>query len=366
MSFFSNKYFWLGIFSLFLLVGIPLTVYFVKQQQNLQTKAKPTSVIAFEPATQQAVLNQNFNIDIFLTPNENAVTFVKFKLLFDSTKIQVVTLTPNTQAFPLVLENPKIGTGSATLTLGIGAQPLAAIQAKTRVATVTVKPIALTAGTPTRLSFDPSDTQILSLAAADEPAENVLSQSTPLDITIASTGTGTPTPTSTSSATPTGTSGNQLPTCSALTISPSTTGAAPFAASLSATGTDTDGLITNATFNFGDGQTQTVSEQDNTLETVTANVSHTYQSAGSFSVSATFTDDEGGLSASCTQTLTVTATGTGTPTPTITPTPTPTPTPSPTPTPTPTLAPTGSVQTSIGILGGVLLAIIGGILLFAL
>lgn len=358
MKFFLNKFFWLGTFSLLILIGIPLTVYFVKQQQDLITRAKPTSVITFEPTTKVASLNQNFDIDIFLIPNENAVTFVKLKLLFDLTKIQIVKLTPNTQSFPLILENPRIGTGSATLTLGIGAQPLAAITTRTKVTTVTVKPIALTsATTPTRLSFDPSETQILSLANTDEPAENVLSQSVPLDITITSTGVGL-SPSPQASITPTDGLSNISPSCTQLLISPTAIGSAPFSATLEASGTDTDGLISKATFNFGDGQTQDVSEEDNIDTTATSEVLHTYQTIGTYIASATFTDDEGGVGASCTQTITVTDAATLSLTPTASPT--------ATFTPTPTLAQPGSVETTIGILAAVLITIIGGIILFTL
>lgn len=366
MQFFLNKFFWLGILSLLVLVGIPLTVYYVKQQQDLQSQAKPTTVVAFEPATKTASIGQDFNIDIVLTPNENAVTFVKLKLLFDPTKVNIQAILPNTTKFPLVLETPKITTGSATMTLGIGAQPLNAIQAKTTVATVTVRPLSATTA-PTILSFDPSQTQILSLADADEPAENVLSQTTPASITISSSGSiapptptinpGIPTPTTTATgaATPTPTriprSTNILPVCTTLTLNPPSPGAVPFSTTLSATGSDTDGLITKVTFTFGDGQVQDVPEEDNIEETITSQITHTYQTAGTFIASAVFTDDEGGISTACSQSVTVSQA---------------TPTPTPAPVVTATLAPTGAVSTTIGIIGAILLAIIGGIILFAL
>ena len=91
--------------------------------------------------------------------------------------------------------------------------------------------------------------------------------------------------------------------------------------------------------------------------TVNAQVSHIYNTAGTFTTSATLTDNSGATSNSvtCSQTITVIAGGTGGTSPPVL------------ATPTPTIEPSGPSETIVGIgLIGILLTIIGGVILLAL
>ncbi len=148
---------------------------------------------------------------------------------------------------------------------------------------------------------------------------------------------------------PTGTAQSSAPTCNTLEADSLTTGEAPYTLGFSATGSDGDGVVNKATFDFGDGGTQDVT-QGGGLGTASVNVSgsHTYQTAGSFSASAILTDDEGGVSDSTSCSLEVTITGSG----------------SAELTPLPPTGPNPAVV-GVGVLGGILL-LIGTLLFFVL
>lgn len=370
MNFFRNKYFLLGILAL-VAIAIPVTIYFVQQQQDLQSRAAPSSNLTFTPSTQTVNVGDEFTLEATVDPGQNFVSFVQFSLTYDPAYLEVVAIEPNITAFPLTLEGPTINDGSASIAVGIGADVTKAIQTPTTVATVRMEALAATGATSTNISFTTGDTQVLSLSVDDQPGENVLSSATPAQVTILASGSATPTPTTTvvptvtQAVTPTPT--NQTPVCTSLSVSPASSGVAPFPVNFTANGGD-DALITKATFNFGDGTVQDVFQGLN-AQTVTAQLSHTYQTQGSYTSSVTFTDNNGAISQSCTQVIQVsngsggtgtganggggTSTGSGSAVTT------------PLPTKPPISSPGGVVET-VAIGGGILLTILGGILLFAL
>lgn len=361
----ANKFFVFGVIVL-LLIAIPLTLYFVKKQQDLRSNAAPSSNLSFSPSTNSVKVGDQFDMAITVDPGENIVSYVKFNVLFDPQKLEAVKVVPSS-SFPLTLEGPTVTSGSATVSLGIGADVTKAIQAPTQVAVITFKALTTTDSTPTEITFDTGNTQVLSLSASDQPGENVLSNTTPADITILTgdqttsptpTTTATPTPTPTPTTQPTPTQGvssvNVAPTCTGLTVSPTASGAAPLSVTLAGSGSDSDGLITKASFDFGDGQAQDVTDGLN-LSSVTPQISHTYQNAGTFNATVTFTDNGGSVSNSCTEVVTVSAAQTAGPT-----------APPATDTPRPTLAATGSSATILGIAGGIMVVIVGALVIFAL
>ncbi len=367
MSFFRNKYFLLGILVL-IAVAIPLTIYFVQRQQDLRSRAAPSSNLTFTPSSQSVNVGDAFTLEATVDPGENFVSFVQFSVTYDPAYLEVVAIEPNIAAFPLTLDGPTITDGSASISVGIGSDVTKAIQTPTTVATVRFQALAATGTTPTNITYTTGTTQVLSLSADDQPGENVLSSATPAQVTILDGGNTTPTPTvSIPPTTPTVTpppvtptpEQTSVPTCTVLSVSPSTNGVAPFPVNFTAQGSD-DALITKATFNFGDGGVQDLFQGLN-AQTVTAQISHTYQTQGSYTASVTFTDNQGGVSQSCTQVIQVTngsggssgSTGSGSATTT------------PLPTKPPIAQPGGIVET-VAIGGGVILALLGGILLFAL
>lgn len=391
-------------FIVVLLVVIPLTVYLVQQQQKLGVGAAPSTVLSFNPSTKPVAVGDVFSLDLIMTPGGNQVSFIKLTINFDPNKLTPTALgskcainpsyiiCPNPSLFPgTPLQGPTLGTNTVSITMSVGSNQANAITSQQTIATAGFKAIADTAGSTTSISYAPApDTQVLSIANADQFNENVLLNSQPASITIAQA-SATTSPSVSPSASPTGATGstNPPPVCSSLAVDRSTTGATPYSLTFSGQGTDSNGTITKATFNFGDGTVTNVTTGGNLgTNNVNVPIAHTYNNAGSFTAKVTFTDNHGAVSSdtsACTQTITVNAAagGANTTTQTVTvspsasasatPTATPTPTPTPLPTPTPIAQTKGGLPatgpgdslTSLGALG-VFSTIVGLVILFGL
>jgi hypothetical protein len=396
MKILTNKYFILGNL-LLLLISIPVTLFFIKRQQELRSQAAPSSKLFFSPESPTTSTQcSSFTSDVMVDPGTNIISIVDFYIKYDPTKLDVLEI-KESAAFPTVVRPTSITSGEANMSVSVGSDVTKAIQTITKVATITFRPKVQG---PAQIQFDSEKSRVFSLAPADEPTENVLFSVSPSNVNITSgpcpgvtgtpgptgtttisptgqiqpTGTGTsPTPirTTTTAPSPTTSVANQAPLCTEFSVSPSSTGSAPFSVLFTAKGNDPDtgGSISKTTFNFGDGQVQDVTEGMN-LKNVTVQTNHTYQNAGTFGAIVTFTDNSGAISQSCTKTLTVTgATGSATTTPTTTPTSGSaqlTSTPTSVPTSAPTIPPSGGITQTLGIVGFVILTIIGGFILLAL
>lgn len=388
MKLLKNKYFILG--NLFLiLLAIPLTLFFVNRQQQTQSKAEATTVISMLPPSKTVNVGDEVPLEIQVDPGNNVVSIVTMRITYDPSKLEFVEIKPeqmtiNGQSATFSLsKQPDIasssGIGTIDIALNGGPNSVGHIrdQAAT-IATVKFKALAETPATPVDFTPGKNMTEVFSSSNAINPPadladENVLQSAKGAVITILASGlTPTPTETGTITPTPTGTS-NSKALCTNLS-STDTTGTAPLSVTLSANGNDTDGTITKATFNFGDGQTDDITDNMDTQSVVTQ-VDHTFESAGTYNVNVNFTDDQGLVGNPCSLTISVTNEGeTTSPTPVDTTTVTTTDTSTvETATPSqiqntasPTLAPTGGVVQTIGILGGIILSIIGGIFLLTL
>ncbi len=372
---FSGKKLLLLGFIVVLLVAIPITVYLVQQQQKTEIKAAPSTILSVVDvdtgsSSKTMAVGESANFKVVVNPGSNQVSFVKFTLTYDSTKLDVQAngFTPNEGTFPSILQGPTYAAGSVTVTMSIGGSLDKVIQTPKEAGTLTVTAIGSTNGATTKIDF--GTPQVLSVGATDTFNENVFSSSVPAVITIdeGATPTVTPEPTPTPApsptpgptATPTVTPGptgtpsaNQLPSCTSLALNSSSTGTAPYALMLTANGNDTDGTVNKVTFNFGDGQVQDVTDGVNT-GSVSVQTSHIYSTAGTFTATAAMTDNSGGVSSTelCTQVITIN--GGGGAVITI----------APTNTPIPTMPPTGpgSAIMTFGAVGAILSVI--GILLF--
>lgn len=384
MKILTNKFFILGNL-LLILIAIPVTLFFVKKQQEVRSKAAASSKLYFNPAnTSTSTQCQNFTIDLMLDPGSNIVSIVDFYITYDPTKVDITQIVPST-SFPTVVRASSIATGTASMSVSVGSDVTRAVSSVSKVATITFSPKVEGAAT---ITIDNSKSRVFSLGPSDQPTENVLSTVEPGNITIGSTAclnnsnlTPTTTPPGGTSLTPTGTTNitpspttvantNQPPVCTSLTVSPSATGSAPFSVLFTANGNDPDtsGLITKATFTFGDGQTQNISTGLN-QKTVSTQASHTYSNAGTYPATIVFADNQNAISLSCAQNVTAqSASASGSTTPTVAPTSTPTPTAAlaQNPTTAPTIPATGSFTQTASIFGVVLLTVIGGIFLFLL
>ncbi len=338
-------------FIFILLIAIPVLIWFLQQQQETRSRATKSTVVSFQPVSSltaplQKNVNDTISMDVMVDPGNNLVSFVKLEIQYDPTKIATEganAFAVNPAAFPSTLEGPTYTPGKITATLSVGADSTKVIQTPTKIATITFKAIAPTENAPTSITHG-LQTKVLTIAGAEQTSEDVLSSATPAFITIAGAAevTDTPTPTlepdeptrtptptltltptvpagttsPTLTPTPTGIgSSNQVPDCESFVADRSTTGTAPFAISFTVTGSDPDGTINKATFNFGDGPVQTLTETGGLgSNSVSVQTSHTYNSAGTYQATATLTDNQNGVSAaaSCALDITVQAADGGT------------------------------------------------------
>lgn len=399
MNFNGKKLFLIG-FVVVLLVGIPLTIYLLQQQQVIKSRAEKSTNVTFSPdstaaAPIQKSVGDAIPLDITVDPGKNLVSFVKLEIQYDPDVLATSAgaFKANTTVFPSVLEGPVYSLGKIAVTLSVGPDPTKAIQQKVTAATLTLKALKNTpAGTPTLVTYT-TNTQVLSIGSNDQASENVLSSATPATIVIGGAvpsqpipqGTVTPTaavtdvPTSgpvpttavsitsvpsTVPTTPISDTGspttNVPPICNTLTVDRATTGNIPFSVTFGANGTAaTGGTISKVSFNFGDGQVSDITDSGG-IGTASVNVqaSHTYNNPGTFQATAILTDNHNGVSASggtCKQTITVTATSSastgGTGGGAVT-------------NPSPTMPATGSTEIAIGIGLGAMVMVVGGALLF--
>ena len=382
MNFFqgSKKFLFIGIIVV-LLAAIPLTVYFLQQNQETRSRAQKATTLYFAtPGTTTAAasvqknMGESVPLDIIVDPGTNQVSFIKMSISYDPTKLslnQTNGIKQNDVSFPSVLEGPTFTDGNVSITLSIGADPTKVAQSPTKVATLTFTAKDTTGTTPTQVKFMDGQTQVLSIAQSDQPSENVLASTKPISVTIQPS----------QSTTPAGpTVANQAPTCTSLSIDRTSSGPAPLSLTFTANGRDSDGTISKATFNFGDGPVQDMTQSGGIgTNTVSIPAAHTYNNPGTYQASAILTDNVGAVSNSgCTQTITVTAattTGNNPPAaasqvpaaqPTATPVPVAVYTSAPA-VPTPTIKASGPGGTVVA--GGVVAAIVsivGAIMFFAL
>lgn len=389
MKILSNKFFIIGNLIL-LLIAIPVTLYFVKKQEEVRSRATAASKLYFTPSSVNTSTScQGFNVDVMVDPGTNLVSIVNLYITYDPTVLSVSQITPS-DVFKTVQRAASISSGKADIEVdAVSGDITKAVSSVTKVVTITFVP----KGTGTaQIAFDGTKTQVYSVAPTDSPTENVLiiGSLTPSNVTVGSDAclngptSAVVSPTAAISQPATGTTptaapsgaANQLPVCTALLANPSKTGAAPFSVLFTGQGNDPDtgGLITKASFTFGDGQTQDATLGLN-VQSVNTQISHTYSTAGNYTASVAFTDNKGGVSqanSACSQAITVTASGSATltPTATIAPTATPTLVEKPTATPTlvqkPTIAETGSIAQTMGTLGIIVMSIVGGFFLLTL
>lgn len=380
MSSFSGKKILLLGFIVVMLTAIPLSVYIAQKQQETRTQAAPSTSLSFNPPKHDAAkVDETVSFDIMLDPGAgdppNQVSFVKLIINYDPLKLatDAAGLLP-TSAFPTELEEPVYSSGSASVTLSIGPDPLKAIKTKTKIATISFKTLAPT--DQTKIVFA-AGTQVLSVGKEDEAGENVLSTTNPAIVALKEI---SPT------IGPTTAPVSSNITCTGLGLDRSATGKAPYSITFTASANASSGSITKVSFNFGDGPVEDITEGGKIgTNSVSVQKAHTYNNPGSYTASAIFTGNDGSLSTlsdTCTKVITVNAGVGGVPTPSpsgtesaqITPPVTPTeiiPTeiatelsPSPILSPIP---PTGPPSKLIGIgIVGAILSIIGAIIFFIL
>jgi hypothetical protein len=206
MTLFNKKNVFLGIVAI-LALSVPLTISILQQQQETRSKAAASTTLEFTPSTTVGnplvkQIGDTISLDLMVTPGTNLVTFVKFQLTYDATKLQPITPDPftrNTVSFQSQ-DGPVVNAGTLTASVSVGSDVTKAIQQSTKVGTIQFKAISATNGAPTMITFG-SASQALSVGNNDQASENVLSTTTPAAILINSSATPsgsiTPKPTAT-------------------------------------------------------------------------------------------------------------------------------------------------------------------------
>src|SRR5579864_8640153 len=114
MAFLKNKKIFLLVGLGILLVAIPATLFLSQRKQETRSRASASTSLSFTPDSStsnpiQKNVGDPVSLDITVNPGTNLVTFVRFQVQFDPTKLSLATsnaFVPNTSAFPTTIEGP--------------------------------------------------------------------------------------------------------------------------------------------------------------------------------------------------------------------------------------------------------------------
>jgi hypothetical protein len=192
-----------------ILMTIPLTLFITKRRQQTRSSANASTSLSFTPDSTistpiQKNIGDSVSIDIMVNPASNLVTFVKFQIQYDQTKLALANsnaFVPNIDAFPNTIEGPLIRSNTLAASVSIGSDPAKAVLTATRIGTLNFKAVGATGGTPTQIKYT-AITQVLSAGSRDQASENILSTTIPANIEINVPITITPTSTPSATTTP--------------------------------------------------------------------------------------------------------------------------------------------------------------------
>lgn len=168
-------------------VGIPLSVLFVRQQQDNRSRADKTVVLSYEPTSTQGAPLQipagsTFSLDVFVDPGTSAVSYVKAELVYDTGKFEPAGgFIPNQEAFSQVIESVD-SPGKVTTTLSVGSDTSKALKAKTKIGTLTLRALSsVAANSEGTINFGAGSTA-LAISANTSFNENVIANTMPATI----------------------------------------------------------------------------------------------------------------------------------------------------------------------------------------
>lgn len=376
-SFSKKKLLLLGFIFAVLLI-IPLTVFLVQQNQDTRSRADKTTTLSFEPANTTAAVGEPVALSVVLTPGNNQVNFVKLVVTFDPnslTPVENSIFEVDPASNLTVISDPEVNDNQITVSLNSGIDETKVITTPTKIGTFN---FTATAPSPkTEVSFlappavGATDIRSIGQTSTDAFTENVYLSGTAASVVITGEGELTPpvseTPeeeedeeiveeeeeaTPSAAPTPVGGTTNESPVCQSLDTGGVSSGPAPLTVTFTASGSDSDGTISKATFNFGDGPVEDQTSAGGIgTESVSVQSTHVYQSPGDYTASVVLTDNSNGESSSTTCTVPISVTGEATAVPSdVTP-----------------LDATGPSTAIVGggVLGGILI-LIGTLIFFAL
>ncbi|MBI4066253.1 hypothetical protein HY411_00910 [Candidatus Gottesmanbacteria bacterium] len=163
--------------SVFLLIAVPATAYFLGQQQDIRKKAAPATTLALSPASVTKKVDDVFSLEVIIDTGENQVVAAELHVVLDQTKLEAQTIT-NGPLFPNILTSGTIEQGTASITVGV-ADAKQPVRGTGTVAVIRLKALAKT-DSPTSIKLA-SNTFVGGLG---EGAINVLVGTTPATATI--------------------------------------------------------------------------------------------------------------------------------------------------------------------------------------
>jgi len=194
MKNFSKRQVIVGVVLIALFISIPITVSVLSQQQRTATHASASTSLSFMPTSSttspiQTSVGSTINLDLYVNPGNNLVTFVRYQINYDPTKVQLVTSDPvdlNNEIFANI-EGPVLNSGSIAQAVSIGSNPTNVITQSTKIGTLHFKAVGGTNGSTTTISFG-TLSEALSSGSNDQASENVLSTTVPAVVSISGTG----------------------------------------------------------------------------------------------------------------------------------------------------------------------------------
>lgn len=180
----------------------------LSKPQITKYEAAGTARLFFHPSTTasnplQKNANDTFSLILTLDPVSEVVSFVRFEILYDQTKLSVSGSTAvqiNSSAFPVTFEGPILTPGKIAASVSVGNDPTKAVTSAATVATISFTALSDSGG-PTEVRMSEAS-QILSIGAGSSATDNVLGSKesafiqvgSPVSITLGPSSPITPTP----------------------------------------------------------------------------------------------------------------------------------------------------------------------------
>lgn len=172
---------------IFILLALGVTLFLVKQRQDIQKKAAPATTLSFSPAVVTKNVGDTFTLNVMMDTSVNPVSAAELHINYPSATLQGISIAPGTMLSKVITPpQPTIGNGTATIILGAESATSPA-SGQGVLAVVTFKVLQASVF-PIKVSLDPA-----SQVGAYGDRGNVISSMQDATITIGSAVTATPT-----------------------------------------------------------------------------------------------------------------------------------------------------------------------------
>lgn len=172
--------------SVFVIVGLILTIFLVQKVQETRSRAEKATVLSLTPTNQNIEAGKEGQLSLVVNPGSNQVNFIKTAIVFDKDKFNLTD-----DSFKLdstlglsFIEQPKVQDGVLTFVVGVGNDPTKVITRTESIGKIdfTVKDDATDGDSD--VNFDEENTQVRSVGATDPFTQNVLSSTVRATITV--------------------------------------------------------------------------------------------------------------------------------------------------------------------------------------